>query len=101
MNTSSHTIQTLYSEWNTKGLSYANDVNEMVEFGETQGWENWKGLEPFDQRDHLADQILSLLKQANQNGDTECFRNLFPPAHAPFIKIFEKLGQREPQPLIW
>ncbi|WP_290792189.1 hypothetical protein [Flavihumibacter sp. UBA7668] len=93
MNTSSHTIQTLSSEWNSKGLLYANDVNEMVEFGETLGWENWKGLEPSDQRDHLADQILSLLKQANKNGDTECFRNLFPPAHAPFIKIFEKLGQ--------
>lgn len=27
-------------EWYTKGEKYAQSINEMVEFGETHGWEN-------------------------------------------------------------
>lgn len=83
----------LKSEWNRIGEKYASDVNEMVEFGETNGWENWKGKEPEDKRDHLADEVYKLLKEANKNDKTEEFRNDFPPSHAPFIKYFEKIGQ--------
>ncbi len=83
-------FKSLQTEWNIKGQSFANDIRAMVKFGETHGWDNWKGKEPSDQRGHLALQVLSLLKEANKNGETEEFRNLFPPAHAPFINIYEK-----------
>lgn len=80
-------------EWNSLGSKFAADVNEMVEFGETNGWENWKGKEPEDKRDHLADDIYKLLKNANKNDSIKEFRDDFPPAHSPLIKYFEKKGQ--------
>jgi hypothetical protein len=80
-------------EWNSLGSKYASDVNEMVEFGETNGWENWKGKEPEDKREHLADEIYKLLKNANKNDSVQEFRNDFPPSHSPLIKFFEEKGQ--------
>ena len=32
----------IQEEWNSKGENYAREINEMVEFGEKNGWENWK-----------------------------------------------------------
>ncbi len=80
-------------EWNTIGSNFAKEVNEMVEFGEKHGWENWKGKEPKDNRDHLADEVYRLLKQANKNNAIAEFRRDFPPAHSPFVKFFESKGQ--------
>jgi hypothetical protein len=89
----SDTHKLLQIEWDSKGQSYAKAINEMVKFGETHGWENWKGEEPSDNREHLASQVISLLREANRLEKQEEFRNLFPPAHAPFINIFEEQGQ--------
>ena len=80
-------------EWNKLGSEYAKGVNEMVEFGEKNGWENWKGKEPEDNRDHLADEIFGLLKKANETDTVTEFRNDFPPAHTPIIKFLENKGQ--------
>ena len=80
-------------EWNRLGSRYANEVNEMVEFGEKNGWENWKGTEPEDKRDHLTDDVIKLLKEANKNGSVNDFRTDYPPAHNPLIKLFESKGQ--------
>ena len=80
-------------EWNKLGSEYAKGVNEMVEFGEKNGWENWKGKEPEDKREHLADEIFNLLKKANENNTVEQFRNDYPPSHSPIIKFLEKKGQ--------
>jgi len=80
-------------EWNKLGSEYAKGVNEMVEFGEKNGWENWKGKEPEDKREHLADEIFNLLKKANEDNTVEQFRNDYPPSHSPIIKFLEKKGQ--------
>lgn len=80
-------------EWNNLGQKYATAINEMVEFGETNGWENWKGEEPEDKRGHLADEIYTLLKEANKNNTVDAFRKDFPPAHTPLVKFFESKGQ--------
>jgi hypothetical protein len=80
-------------EWNRLGSEYAKSVNEMVEFGEKNGWENWKGKEPEDNREHLADEIFNLLKKANKDNAVEEFRNDYPPSHSPIIKFLEKKGQ--------
>ncbi len=80
-------------EWNSKGEKYAIGINEMVEFGEKNGWENWKGKDPEDNRDHLADKVIELLRKANSENTVTEFRLKFPPAHTPLIKYFEEKGQ--------
>ena len=80
-------------EWNRLGSEYAKDVNEMVEFGEKNGWENWKGKEPEDKREHLADEIFKLLKKANETNTVKEFRSNYPPSYSPIIKFLEKKGQ--------
>lgn len=80
-------------EWNRLGSTYASEVNAMVEFGEKNGWENWKGKEPKDDRNHLADAVIERLREANKNGSIEEFRADFPPAHSPLIEYFESKGQ--------
>ncbi|SEG71817.1 hypothetical protein [Sphingobacterium lactis] len=80
-------------EWNAKGEQYAKEINEMVEFGEKNGWENWKGKEPEDKRDHLAEEVIRQLKLANLENRVERFRNDFPPSHAPLISFLEKQAQ--------
>ena len=83
----------LQTEWNTKGQSYAQAINAIIAFGETHGWDNWKGEEPGDNRDHLASAVLSLLRKANKEGTIDDFRTNFPPAHAPFISSIQEQGQ--------
>lgn len=83
----------IQKEWYTKGEKYAQAINEMVEFGETHGWENWKGKEPVDKREHLANKIYEALKTANLNNEVEKFRADFPPAHAPIISLLENKSQ--------
>lgn len=80
-------------EWFTLGEKYTYEVNEMVDFGEKNGWENWKGKEPEDKRDHLADSVIQRLREANNAGLIDEFRKEFPPAHTPLIKYFEEKGQ--------
>lgn len=83
----------LKEEWNTKGEEYARGINEMVEFGEKNGWDNWKGKEPEDKRGHLAEEVIELLRQANIEGKVDEFRADFPPSHSPFFKLLEKKSQ--------
>jgi hypothetical protein len=80
-------------EWNLKGEQYAKAINEMVEFGEKKGWENWKGKEPEDKRDHLAEEVIRQLKEANIEKRVEHFRNDFPPSHSPIISFLKKQSQ--------
>jgi hypothetical protein len=80
-------------EWYTLGEKYSTELNNMVDFGEKNGWENWKGKEPEDKRDHLADAVIQRLRVANESGLIEEFRKQFPPAHTPLIKYFEEKGQ--------
>lgn len=83
----------IQKEWISKGEEYAIGINEMVEFGEENGWGNWKGKEPEDRREHLADKVIELLRKANTDNTVSDFRQRFPPAHAPLIKYFEEKGQ--------
>lgn len=83
----------LKQEWNTKGEKYAKGINEMVEFGEKNGWDNWKGKEPEDKREHLAKDVIKLLRQANLEGKVNEFRTDFPPSHSPLISLLNKKSQ--------
>ena len=61
--------------------------------GEEHGWDNWKGKEPEDSRDYLADIIVQKLREANKIEQIEEFREQYPPAHTPLIKYFKEKGQ--------
>ncbi|WP_299779018.1 hypothetical protein [uncultured Formosa sp.] len=86
-------IEAIKREWNALGCKYASDINEMVKFGETHGWENWKGGEPTDNRGHLATAVFQLLKDANTNHTVDQFRTDFPPAHTPLVELMKEKGQ--------
>lgn len=83
----------IQQEWNSKGEHFAIEINEMLEFGEKNGWENWKGKEPEDKREHLAQEVIRLLRQANIEKNVAHFRDNFPPSHAPIISFLEKQSQ--------
>lgn len=83
----------IQKEWNLKGQNYAKQINEMVEFAEKNGWENWKGKYPEDKREHLAEEVIKLLKISNKENKVEQFRNDFPPSHSPIISFLEKQSQ--------
>ncbi|QXP78484.1 MULTISPECIES: hypothetical protein [Winogradskyella] len=93
MELTSKNIENTKEDWNSLGSKYASDVNKMVAFGETNGWENWKGEEPKDERDHLAGMVYQLLKEANKNNTVAQFRIDFPPAHTPFVQFMKDKGQ--------
>ena len=84
---------TVQEEWNIKGEQYATSINEMVAFAKKHGWEAWEGEEAEDKRDHLADEVIKQLREANKENKVSEFREKFPPSHAPLIKYFEENGQ--------
>lgn len=84
---------TTQQEWNERGEAYARAVNEMVAFAEKEGWDQWTGPDPEDNREHLASEVIGLLKTANSRNEVESFREAYPPAHLPLIAHIEKQGQ--------
>ena len=56
-----HLLQT---QWNIQGQSYAMEINAQLAFVEEHGLHNWKGIEPADNRNELALEVLSLLKKS-------------------------------------
>jgi WD40 repeat protein len=83
-------------EYRQKTLSYVQSVNAFIEKGNRLNWEN-VGEEPKDPgREHLAKAVLSAVRDANADGSIENLRDLWPPAHAPFIPILEEQGQSIP-----
>lgn len=80
-------------EWTQKGEVYVKAFNEMMDFIQEHGYEKWKGKEPEDNRDHLADEVVSRLRKANKENKVAEFRNDFAPAHTPLIKYFKDKGQ--------
>jgi len=71
-------------EWNEKGEKYAKEVNDMVAFAQIHGWDAYKGEEPVDERAHLGEAVFTLLKEANERGETAKFRADFPPSNVIF-----------------
>lgn len=83
----------IQAEWNTKGEKYASEINAMVAYADKNGWENWKGEESVDEREHLADDVFNLLKKANIDNKTDEFRSQFPPSNLPFYKFLNQQSQ--------
>lgn len=80
-------------KWNKEGERYARAVNALIGFVDANGWDNWNGEEPYDNRGHLSGEVIRRLIKANVDNEVDEFRQRFPPAHSPFIKYFESKGQ--------
>jgi hypothetical protein len=83
----------IQEEWKSKGEKYAREINEMIAFGEKNGWENWSGNEAGDTRGNLAEEVIRLLKLANIENNVARFRDNFPPAHAPIATLLDEYAQ--------
>lgn len=83
----------LQKQWYEQGENYAKAVNEMVAYANEYGWDSYKDKEPEDNRGHLAQAVFDALKTANLENKVSEFRNQFPPAHIPFISMFEEKSQ--------
>lgn len=83
----------IQKEWNEKGAAYGTAINKMVAFGEKYGWDKWEGEEPVDERQHLADDVVQLLREANETGRVAEFREAFPPSHGPLIEYIKSNEQ--------
>jgi hypothetical protein len=83
-------------EWQRKTLQYVESVNAFVERGLRDGWKN-AGDEPKDPgREHLAQDVISAIREANSSGQLASLRELWPPAHEPLIALLEENGQSIP-----
>ena len=88
--------QSSQEEWKEKTLSYAQAINDFVQRGHAEGWEN-VGKEPEEPgREHLVNDAIAELRRANMEGYVARFREQWPPAHAPLIPILEENGQSIP-----
>ncbi len=84
------------SLWKERIVAYAQAVNAYVENGRSKGWEN-VGKEPADPDvEHLVDQAIDAVRQANRQRDTSSLREEWPPAHRPLIPLLEQNGQSIP-----
>lgn len=87
---------TKQEEWRQKTLHYVASINAYVAKGLAEGWEN-AGEEPSDPgREHLVEDLLAAIREANATGQTDSLRELWPPAHAPLIGLLEDNGQSIP-----
>ncbi len=83
-------------EWKEKTLAYAKAINDYVARGILQGSDE-AGEEPDAAgREHLVPDLLVALRKANKSGQTEAFREHWPPAHEPFIFMLDENGQSIP-----
>ena len=88
--------QSQQEEWRRKTLQYVESVNAFVEKGLRDGWEN-AGTEPEDLgREHLAQDVVSAIREANATRRIESLRELWPPAHAPLIALLKENSQSIP-----
>lgn len=83
--------------WKEEGLKYVADINSMVERGRRDGWETIsRSDEPKDNRGPLAEAVIQVVRQANQDGQIDRLREQFPPAHSPFLGLLEENGHSLP-----
>src|SRR3954471_9530438 len=89
----------LSEQWRKASLEYVTAVNAYVARGLSEGWKNI-GPEPKDNRAHLAEDVLTAVRHANQTGNTGALRDMFPPAWGPFLSMIEQKG-RGLAPMLW
>jgi len=82
----------LSARWRDASFRHASAVNAYMERVRRDGWDS-AGPRPEDEREHLADEVLAVVRRANASGETASLRERFPPAWEPFLPILPKKGQ--------
>ena len=81
-------------QWTKKTKAFVKGVNDFVERGLRDGWEN-AGSEPEEDgsRAALAVAVLDAVRRANEADNVNGLRQRFPPAHAPFVAMLDDVAQ--------
>ncbi len=87
------TVEELSSQWRKEGKRYASQINEYVRQGMACNWEEEIKEPADDNRSKLAGKVLKEIKAANENGQFDDLRELFPPATWPFNEAFQEAMQ--------
>jgi uncharacterized protein (DUF2267 family) len=80
------------AQWCEASRRYVSAINAHVERVLRDGAER-AGPEPRDDREHLAEAVLAVVRRANASGETASLRQKFPPAWEPFQSILPEKGQ--------
>ncbi|ERI07570.1 hypothetical protein [Aneurinibacillus aneurinilyticus] len=78
--------------WRNEGKRYIAAINAFVEKGMQDGWDS-VGAEPQETREDMAQEVLKIVRQANESGEIAALREYFPPAHEPLIGLIREKGQ--------
>ena len=80
----------LSQRWTEQTRAYCEGINRFVETGMTKGWDE-AGEEPQDERTtELGDEVVAVVREANEAGAWSGLRERFPTAHRPFIPWLER-----------
>jgi len=91
-----NTNETPQQEWKRKTLAYALDVNNYVDKGLRDGWDN-VGKEPnVPQSEHLAENALEAVRTANASSNTDNLREQWPLDYNPLLDLIKRNGQSIP-----
>ena len=80
-------------QWKEQTITYAKAINEFVEVGLRDGWDN-VGEEPNSEgREKFVLELLEAIRSANKSNTLDVLREEWPLAHAPLIDKLEESGQ--------
>lgn len=80
--------QKLSNTWKQLVGDYVKETIELLDRGYTHGWENISDL-PEDKSHKIAEDVVSLLREANKNRTQIQFRKEFPTSHASFVPTLD------------
>jgi len=83
----------LSSRWRQEGREFAQAVNRYVHIVLTEGWEVAGELAATDSRGDMAEEVLSVVRAANEHGELDKLRTYFPPAWDPLVERIKAQGQ--------
>ncbi|GED15300.1 WD40 repeat domain-containing protein [Aneurinibacillus migulanus] len=84
--------ETQSKRWRDEGKQYATAINAFVEKGMRDGWDSVEA-EPQETRIDMAQEVLKVVRQANESGEITALRKYFPPSYGPLIELIREKGQ--------
>jgi hypothetical protein len=85
-------LEDLSRRWRAEGATISAGVNEWIQ----QSIQGANAKPPEDTRADMATDVLKALREANHTAEEatlQRFREMFPPAHAPFMEMLKRNGQ--------
>lgn len=86
----------MQEEWRTKTLEYVAAMNVYLQ-RYLENPEDTTNVQPEDPgREHLAEEAIKAVRQANESGNLDGLRDRWPPAQQPFVETLSRRGRSIP-----